>query len=53
MSHVESRLDGHVLKTRSGQHMFLSGHYITITVLNEYKLFPRSQDDGTIINTPL
>jgi hypothetical protein len=33
--------------------MFLSGHYVLVTVLNEYKLFPRSKDDGTIINTPI
>jgi hypothetical protein len=33
--------------------MFLSGHCVLVTVLNEYKLFPRSKDDGAIINTTI
>jgi hypothetical protein len=37
----------------SERHMFLSERLIPVTVLNEYKLFPRSKDDRTIINAPL
>jgi hypothetical protein len=35
------------------RHMFLSERLIPVTVLNEYNLFPRFKDDGTIINAPL
>ena len=33
--------------------MFPFGRRIPVIVLNELKLFPRSRDDGAIINTPL
>jgi hypothetical protein len=33
--------------------MFPSGRDLSVTVLNELKLVPRSRDDGAIINTPL
>jgi hypothetical protein len=66
MAHVQFHPDeianGHVLKKNIfldvfcclfGWHMFLSGRRVLVTVLNEYKLFPRSRDDETIINTPI
>jgi hypothetical protein len=34
-------------------YMFPSRCHILVIVLNEFKLFPRSRDDGVIINTPL
>ena len=37
----------------SQQHMFPSGCRVPVTVLNEYKLFPWSSDDGAILNTHL
>jgi hypothetical protein len=37
----------------SERHMFPSRRRILVTVLNEFKLFPRSRDDEAIINIPL
>ena len=53
--------EGHVLKNifwtcfvaLSRRHMFSYGCCIPVTVLNEYKLFPRFRDDDAIINTLL
>ena len=37
----------------SGWHMFLCECRVPVTILNELKLFPRSRDDGVIINASL